>query len=667
MYSRQSFSACRFFVCGGEVPMKKIDFKEKEKTVKTNESVKRTHVGVANKALQFSFIREPARNTRRNSEGVFNETADDTQEELEDDAVFVSEYAVRKTKSRKSHEKREKRTDQMPGEQTRADLQRKRYIVNTTAKRRVVRRDYRRVMEVQRNVGIVRLKKKLIQEKKKKEFENKYLQEPFVVDDRIQYQQKSFLQTEERRPQNFNHETQRRLHKRTEAKNKTIYEFLGDTNRKRESTEYRCSFIKNKLKERLISEKMAKKINIKMPKFSDRLSQVVRNTARAFVKSILTVFGGMSASLIVFVVVAAVLAVVSTSFGIFFSIYDNSDGTKQVAQIVAETNYAFNQKLTSIENSVAHDSIEYHCLPSGGNNMFITNWTDVVAVFSARVSGDKNNALDVVTMDEKREKLLREIFWDMNQLTYYTETIVHYHDEEDDDIEIKLHITLTSKKYSDMYEFYDFTKYQKQSVEEILKPEYAQMLSELIGTMGIVDNNIEINDATLQDILNNLPANISEKRKETVKTAFSLVGKVNYFWGGKSSAIGWDSRWGTLKKVTAAGGSTTGMTIPYGLDCSGFVTWVFINVAGDISYENVIGNGAANQYNRCKKIEWREAQAGDLVFYPDLGHVGIIAGTDENENLLVVHCASSQNTVVVTGLQGFTRIGRPKYFVETQK
>ena len=81
-----------------------------------------------------------------------------------------------------------------------------------------------------------------------------------------------------------------------------------------------------------------------------------------------------------------------------------------------------------------------------------------------------------------------------------------------------------------------------------------------------------------------------------------------------------------------------------------------------MSYANVIGHGTANQYSSCKKIDWSEAQAGDLVFYPDLGHVGIIAGTDDNGNLLVVHCASSQNNVVVAVLQGFTKIGRPILF-----
>ena len=327
-----------------------------------------------------------------------------------------------------------------------------------------------------------------------------------------------------------------------------------------------------------------------------------------------------------------------------------------MAQIVAETNYEFNQKIREIEKSVAYDSIVYHCLPDGGSELLITNWTDVVAVFSARVSGDKNHALDVVTMDEKREKLLKETFWDMNELTYRTEKIVRRHNGKKT-VKIKLHITLTSKKCSDMYEFYNFTKYQKQSAEELLKPEYAQMLSELIGAMDVTGNDVEISDAALRDILQNLPEAVSEKRKATVKTAFSLVGKVSYFWGGKSSAIGWDSRWGTPKKVTATGSNTTGMTIPYGLDCSGFVDWVFNNTFGVVVGH---GGGARSQYSYCRKISWAEAQPGDLVFYPDLGHVGIVAGYDGERNVLIVHC--SLNGVVVTGRVGFTLVGRPEVF-----
>ena len=627
------------FLRGGKVLMKKREWKGKEDVIITKDSVKRTPTGAKNKALQSAFIRETTRNARQKSGSVFHEASDDSQEEMETDVVYVSEYAIRKAKSRKTDKKRERHRERVkPAVRTRADLQRKRYAVDKAVKRRKVKRDSRRVMEVRRNIGIVRLKKKFLQEKKRKTLENKHYVEPIATEERYSYQTKAFSQTE---------------------RDREFYEPLRntrDTNRKREYNTQRRSFIKKKLKERFIYERETAKINRKAEKLSERLTKAVIHTAQAFVKSILAALGGMGAALVVFVIIAAVMAVVSTSFGIFFSTFDNTAGTKQVAQIVAETNYEFNQKVREIENSVAYDSIVYHCLPDGGSELLISNWTDVIAVFSARVSGDKNHALDVVTMDEKREKLLKETFWDMNELTYRTEKIVRRHNGKKT-VKIKLHITLTSKKCSDMYEFYNFTKYQRQSAEELLKPEYAQMLSELIGAMDITGNNVEISDAALRDILDNLPEAVSEKRKATVKTAFSLVGKVSYFWGGKSSAIGWDSRWGTPKKVTAAGSNTTGMTIPYGLECSGFVDWVFNNTFGVVVGH---GGGARSQYSYCRKISWAEAEPGDLVFYPDLGHVGIVAGYDGEGNVLIVHC--SLNGVVVTGRVGFTLVGRPEVF-----
>lgn len=632
--------------------MKKREWKGKEEVIKTKDSVKRTPTGARNKALQSAFIRETARNARQKSGSVFNEASDDSQEEMKTDVVYVSEYAISKAKSRKTDKKRERHRERVShAVQTRDDLQRKRYAVDKATKGRRVKRDSRRVMEVRRNVGIVRLKKKFLQEKKKKTLENKYRVDSIVTEEGYSYQPKSFLQTErENNPQS----NKKDLNQDIYTKDRRFHKSLGDTNRKREDNAQRRSFIKHKLKERFLSEKV--KNNAKAAKFSERLSKAVIHMVQAFVKSILAALGGMGAALVVFVIIAAVMAVVSTSFGIFFSTFDNTAGTKQVAQIVAETNYEFNQRVREIENSVAYDSIVYHCLPDGGSELLISNWTDVVAVFSARVSGDKNHALDVVTMDEKREKLLKETFWDMNQLTYRTEKIVRRHNGKKT-VKIKLHITLTSKKCRDMYEFYDFTKYQRQSAEELLKPEYAQMLSELIGAMDVTGNNVEISDAALRDILDNLPETVSEERKATVKTAFSLVGKVSYFWGGKSSAIGWDSRWGTPKKVTAAGSNTTGMTIPYGLDCSGFVDWVFNNTFGVVVGH---GGGARSQYSYCRKISWAEAQPGDLVFYPDLGHVGIVAGYDGEGNVLIVHC--SLNGVVVTGRVGFTLIGRPEVF-----
>lgn len=97
-------SAC-CFLRGGKVLMKKREWKGKEEVIKTKNSVKGTPTGARNKALQSAFIRETARNARQKSGSVFNETAEDAQEDMEDTAVYIPEYAVRKAKNRKSDKK----------------------------------------------------------------------------------------------------------------------------------------------------------------------------------------------------------------------------------------------------------------------------------------------------------------------------------------------------------------------------------------------------------------------------------------------------------------------------------------------------------------------------------------------------------------------------------
>ena len=80
-----------------------------------------------------------------------------------------------------------------------------------------------------------------------------------------------------------------------------------------------------------------------------------------------------------------------------------------------------------------------------------------------------------------------------------------------------------------------------------------------------------ITDAELNAYLNSLTC--SGTRKELMRAALSLVGRVPYFWGGKS-APGWNEAWNTPRLVTSAGSSSTGTIRPYGLDCSGFTDWV---------------------------------------------------------------------------------------------
>ena len=74
------------------------------------------------------------------------------------------------------------------------------------------------------------------------------------------------------------------------------------------------------------------------------------------------------------------------------------------------------------------------------------------------------------------------------------------------------------------------------------------------------------------EVWERLPDDLSMERRMVVTYALALVGKVDYFWGGKSLVLGWDDRWGELTEVTAEGSDTTGTEQPYGLDCSGCAT-----------------------------------------------------------------------------------------------
>ena len=147
---------------------------------------------------------------------------------------------------------------------------------------------------------------------------------------------------------------------------------------------------------------------------------------------------------------------------------------------------------------------------------------------------------------------------------------------------------------------------------------------------------------------------LPEQTQTVIDSAISLVGKVHYFWGGKSQSVGWDERWGELTEVTSDGSSTTGTERPFGLDCSGYVTWCFIQTGYDWEQAiSLVGNGTMNQWKYSSEIPWEDLQPGDFVFQhepgdPEGNHVGICIGFDRKGEPLFAHCAAGENNVVVT-------------------
>ena len=384
--------------------------------------------------------------------------------------------------------------------------------------------------------------------------------------------------------------------------------------------------------------------------FTDALKLSVKTSAKVAVKGLFAVFGAVG-GVILLIYALLVAAIVASPFGILFANEATSPDAVPLSAAIAQINYDFNAQLEELQAAETYDNITVE-----GST---ADWTEILAVFAAKVAGsDGEDAADVATMDADRVERLKAVFWDMNELTSEVETDEHpdsdLSDGDDSWTERNLTITLTPRTAADMPGIYGFTARQTEAMNELLAER--AMLTELAG-------NLTAFSADASDIMRRLPDDLSPERREVVRVACSLVGKVTYLWGGKSLVLGWDSRWGQLQKVTADGNSTSGTYRPYGLDCSGFVDWVFYN-ATDGAYYPGHGGGATMQHRACTPISWADAIPGDLVFYPGDSHVGIVGGRDENGDLQIIHCASSANGTVVTGVSGFTAIGRPVFYNE---
>lgn len=385
-------------------------------------------------------------------------------------------------------------------------------------------------------------------------------------------------------------------------------------------------------------------------KMGGAMVQAVQTIGRgiASAASSIVAAGGGAVVLVLILTMILVAAIVASPFGILFSNESREAGVVPISAAVAQINYDFNAELEALQTAENYDSISVTGQPA--------DWIEVLAVFAVKVAGSNDaDAADVATMDADRIARLKAVFWDMTTIAHRIE-VIHHPGSGDDDgwTERNLYITITAKTAEEMKTAYHFNRNQIAALEELL--EQRDLLRELIEDVYSVSGDTAA-------LLRGLPEDLSPEREAVVRTACSLVGKVNYFWGGKSLVFGWDARWGELRQVTAAGSSTTGTYRPYGLDCSGFVDWVFFNQSGG-SYVIGHGGGATMQHNYCTDISWSDVQPGDLVFYPDNSHVGIVGGRGANGGLLIIHCASGYNNVVITDKEGFASAGRPQYYGE---
>ena len=369
-----------------------------------------------------------------------------------------------------------------------------------------------------------------------------------------------------------------------------------------------------------------------------KAAQAIAAAAKTVVSAI-AALGGWAVLLVVLIVITIIAAIAASPFGIFISEEVNETGSIPLSQIISEYNIELTQEIEDIELSVEHTEAE-----------IIDNRADnniVIAVFAAKTAGAEDDTTeDVVIFDEAKAERLKDYFRTANVVEFTTFEV-----SDGETTGLKLAITIRGKTKEELMDEYGLTAKQREAVETLL--EHGDVITSS-------SHSLAITDADVQSIIEGLPDSLPQKRKDVVKNAGSLVGKVNYFWGGKSSAIGWDSAWGTMRRVTAEGSPSSGTLRAYGLDCSGFVTWAFNN--SGMGY--AVGHGTYGQREASVQVSASSVQAGDLAFLPSYSHVGIVAGKDTDGNILVIHCSSSANNVVVSTAQsvGFTVFRRPNCY-----
>lgn len=199
------------------------------------------------------------------------------------------------------------------------------------------------------------------------------------------------------------------------------------------------------------------------------------------------VAGGWGA-VIVIIVICLVALMCSSIFGIFFSSQKTSANSITMNTVVAECNQEFSDKLQSIQDSNPHDD---YVLEGS-----MASWKDVLTVYTIKQSNGVNQQ-DVMTIDDNKKNVIKQIFWDMNSLTsevkdeMVTEQGTNA-DEMPKQVQKKvLHIKINTKTLEQMKNDYHFSPAQNKQLAELTDNKYASLWNGVI--YGATDSGEYVN------------------------------------------------------------------------------------------------------------------------------------------------------------------------------
>lgn len=317
----------------------------------------------------------------------------------------------------------------------------------------------------------------------------------------------------------------------------------------------------------------------RLVKTTKAVIKVTIKTIKAIVTGTKAIISALIAGgwvVVVIIIVICVIALLLNSvFGIFLS--SENTGDKTMSSVISDLDNELAEKIITIQNDNPHDDYVL--------NLNRADWKYILSIYTVIVANGEN-ATDVITVNENKANILKDVFWKMNIVTY------NIMEEQDEFGNVKkiLYINIDGKTINDMIIEYNLTTIQQSQLNELLDSKYESMWPKVVYGSGVGNSNV-------------------------VDIALSQVGNIGgepyWRWYGFNSRIEW---------------------------CAVFVSWVY-NQAG---YLNI----AVPKFSTCHTQGvpwfktfglWREKgyvpKSGDIIFFDweqdgHTDHVGIVEKSD---------------------------------------
>ena len=198
-------------------------------------------------------------------------------------------------------------------------------------------------------------------------------------------------------------------------------------------------------------------------------------------------------AVVVIIVICLIGLIVGSCFGIFFSGEDSGTG-QTMRQAVQEINADYQSQIDTTRANLTYDELEM----SGSRAV----WPEVLAVYAVKTTTDPDDPQEVATVDDSKKVILKDIFWQMNEISSRTESKTEKVITETDDghgnivetattvTRTYLYITVSHKTAEEMADLFNFNADQRQQLSELLAEENRSMWSAVLYGIYFGDDSI---------------------------------------------------------------------------------------------------------------------------------------------------------------------------------